>query len=343
MRRRRSYARTAVVGSNGAGGNTACQDPSDSDSSGQKRKKAADCGTEDVNVINAPNDDCPHCGSEDIKDDNGKAVGKHLKNQVTIGFSKPSQRSDKDGNPLTSWPPLAINPNRKVPQPFQDGDGNTIDPSIEDNSGNPIVNKEDDPNSLSGKRGDPSSVDPHTTNVTRFHNNLSTLPLGGSDCTNFGMGKSFTAHDGNGKNLKDSKGDDITVTLPTQGFGVQNPDGTCDVSRAMIVAMNKAYGKQKGDDNKKAFDADDNGNCDTTDPVNPHSAAMKCGQENRTQHNEEDYVAHCAPNAEYVDGVCVKGNNGPQQFAAFSRLTSFATDEGRIAAISFSRSAFMNP
>lgn len=308
-----------------AHGNTSCQDPSDSDSPGQRRKKAADCDTEDVNVINAPDPDgCPHCGSEDITDGNGKAVGKHLRNQVTIGYSKPSQRSDKDGNPLTSWPPLAINPNRKVPQPFQDSDGNTIDPNIEDNSDNPISNKEDDPNSLSGKRGDPSSVDPKTTNVTRFHNNLANLPLGGSDCTNFGMGKNFTAHDGNGKNLKDKDGNDITVTLPDQGFGTQNPDGTCDVSRAMIVAMNKAYGKQKGDNSKKAFDADDNGNCDTTDPANTHSAAVKCGQERRTQHIEEDYVAHCAPNAEYVDGVCVKGNNGPQQFASFFR-PSFAS------------------
>ena len=166
----------------------------------------------------------------------------------------------------------------------------------------------------------PGSVDPKNTNVTHFHNNLSSLPLGGSDCTNFGSGKTFAAHDGNGKNVKDSKGDDITVTLPTQGFGTQNPDGTCDVSRAMIVAMNKAYGKKNGDNSKKAFDADDNGNCDTTtDASNPHSAAMKCGQERRTQNIEEDYVAHCAPNAEYVDGVCVKGNNGPQQFARFSR------------------------
>src|SRR3954468_24636331 len=306
-----------------AHGNANCQDPSDSDSPGQKRKKASDCDTEDVSVINAPDpDNCPHCGSEDITDGNGKAVGKHLKNQVTIGYSKPSQRSDKDGNPLTSWPALAINPNRKVPQPFQDSDGNTIDPSIEDNSDDPISTKEDDPNSLSGKRGDPGSVDPKVTNVTRFHNNLSSLPLVGSDCTNFGSGKTFAAHDGNGKNLKDNKGDDISVTLPAQGFGTQNPDGTCDVSRAMVVAMNNAYGKQKGDNSKKAFDADDNGNCDTTDATNPHSAAMKCGQERRTQHIEEDYVAHCAPNAEYVDGVCVKGNNGPQQFATFLRRTS---------------------
>src|SRR3954466_11928248 len=307
-----------------AHGNTNCQDPSDSDSPGQKRNKAADCDTEDVSVINAPDpDNCPHCGSEDVTDGNGKAVGKHLKNQVTIGYSKPSQRSDKDGNPLTSWPPLAINPNRKVPQPFQDSDGNTIDPSIEDNSDNPISDKQDDPNSLSGKRGDPSSVAPGITNVTRFHNNLSNLPLVGSDCTIFGSGKTFAAHDGNGKNLKDSKGDDISVTLPAQGFGTQNADGTCDVSRAMIVAMNKAYGKQKGDNSKKAFDADDDGNCDTTDASNPHSAAMKCGQERRTQHIEEDYVAHCAPNAEYVDGVCVKGNNGPQQFATFLQRSSF--------------------
>src|SRR4051812_15671268 len=308
-----------------AHGNTACQDPSDSDSPGQKRKKASDCDTEDVSVINAPDpNNCPDCGSEDVPDTNGHMVGKNLKNQVTIGYSKPSQRSDKDGNPLTSWPPLAINPNRKVPQPFQDSDGNTIDPSIEDNSDNPISDKQDDPNSLSGKRGDPSSVAPGITNVTRFHNNLSNLPLVGSDCTNFGSGKTFAAHDGNGKNLKDSKGDDISVTLPAQGFGTQNADGTCDVSRAMIVAMNKAYGKQKGDNSKKAFDADDNGNCDP-DQTNAHSAAIKCGQERRTQHIEEDYVAHCAPNAQYVDGVCVKGNNGPQQFATFLRRSSLTT------------------
>jgi hypothetical protein len=307
-----------------AHGNTNCQDPSSSDSPGQRRKKANDCDTEDVSVINAPDpDNCPHCGSEDVTDGSGNTVGKHLKNKVTIGYGKPSQRVDKDGNPLTSWPPLAINPNRIVPPPFQDADGNTIDPSIEDNSDNPISTKTPDPNSLSGNRGDPGSVDPKFTNVTRFHNNLSNLPLTGSDCSNFGSGKAFTAHDGNGKNLKDSKGDDITVSLPQQGFGAQNPDGTCDVSRAMVAAMNMAYGKAKGDPSKKAFDADDSGNCDTTDPVNTHSAAVKCGQELRTQHIEEDYLAHCAPNAQYVDGVCVKGNNGPQNFAGFVRPAAF--------------------
>src|SRR5438045_2858874 len=77
-----------------AHGNANCQDPSDSDSPGQKRKKASDCDTEDVSVINAPDpDNCPHCGAEDITDGNGKSFGKHLKNQVTIGYSKPSQRS----------------------------------------------------------------------------------------------------------------------------------------------------------------------------------------------------------------------------------------------------------
>jgi hypothetical protein len=310
-----------------AHGNTNCQDPSSSDSPGQRRKKAADCDTEDVSVINAPDpDNCPHCGSEDVTDTGGNTVGKHLKNKVTIGYGKPSQRVDKDGNPLTSWPPLAINPNRVVPQPFQDPDGNTVDPSIEDNTDDTISTKTPDPNSVNGNMGNPGSVDPKFTNVTRFHNNLSNLPLSGSDCSNFGSGKAFTAHDGNGNNLKDSRGDDIVVTLPSQGFGSSNPDGTCDVGRAMVAAMNKAYGKAKGDDSKKAFDADDNGVCNT-DPskANPN-AATQCGSELRTQHIEEDYVAHCPPNAQYVDGVCVKGNNGPQQFSAqFSRFFRPAT------------------
>src|SRR5438445_7256312 len=94
-------------------GNTACQDPTSSDSPGQRRKKSADCDVADVNVINAPDPLlCADCGANDITDGNGKTVGMHLKNHVTVSYGNPKQRSDKDGNPLTAWPPLAINPNR---------------------------------------------------------------------------------------------------------------------------------------------------------------------------------------------------------------------------------------
>src|SRR5919109_1685840 len=78
-----------------AHGNNNCQDPSPSDSPGQRRKKADDCGTEDVSVINAPDpDNCPHCGSEDLTDTGGNTVGKHLKNKNTIRYGEPSQRVD---------------------------------------------------------------------------------------------------------------------------------------------------------------------------------------------------------------------------------------------------------
>src|SRR5437588_721414 len=52
-----------------ANGHPDCTDPSPGDNPGQRRKKAKDCDTEDVNVINAPDPDkCPHCGSENITD-----------------------------------------------------------------------------------------------------------------------------------------------------------------------------------------------------------------------------------------------------------------------------------
>jgi hypothetical protein len=280
-----------------AAGNVNCVDPTSSDNAAQRRGKGAACNVADVAVINAPDSaNCPDCGSNITTDATGNVVGTHLKNKVTVSFTNPSQRVDDNGNPLLAWPPLAINGNRIAPQPFQGPDGNMINPSNEDTSGNPIVTKFPDPASLSGNMTNAGAVDPRTSSVTQFHNNLSNVPLSGGDCSSFGSGKAVTTRDGT-----------VTVTLPQQGFGVLNPDGTCDVSRAFIAAANLAAPMVNSNPNSMAFDTDANGNCNPNHSTSPNpNAAVGCGQERRTQRITEDYVAHCPPNAQYVNGVCFK-------------------------------------
>ena len=118
------------------------------------------------------------------------------------------------------------------------------------------------------------------------------------DCLNFGM----------------SKG------LPP-GLGDLQADGTCDVRRALVVKVNQHAkntdappGKTKN--KKKAFDADDNGNC--ADPAAPldGDAAVKCGQEAHQQTITESIDIVCRAPFVYVDGQCAKAEDPNDPIAA---------------------------
>lgn len=279
----------------------ACQDPTGSDTPADRRNKAAACNVADVAVVNAPdtNNGCSDCGASDVTDSNGRTIGKKLKNQVTVSYDNPSERVDNNGNPLSSWPPLTLGGKRQV------GSANN-----EDDSG-PIVDSVPDPGSLSQKSADASGLGPTKPSVTQFHNNLTNVPLTGSDCSTFGSGTQVQSSDG------------TKITLPQasngQGLGTLNTDGTCDVSRAFIVAANMLAGASSHSKaHSMAFDADSNGFCNTDPTKRNPNAAVACGQERRKHTISEEYTAHCPGNSEYVDGVCVK-KTGPQ--AAFGQLS----------------------